>query len=61
MCRVRHPNILSMESLYVNTMEDTLWVEMELMDRSLADVLTLVDEGLELHETVIAAFASDVS
>ena len=61
MCRVRHPNILSMESLYVNSMEDALWVEMELMDRSLADVLTLVDEGLELHETVIAAFASDVS
>ena len=40
----RHPNILCMERLYVDVAEESLWIGMELMDRSLADVLAVVGE-----------------
>ncbi|KAJ7456908.1 hypothetical protein FB451DRAFT_1564329 [Mycena latifolia] len=40
---------------------DALWIRMELMERSLADVVGLVDEGLRLQEPrIIARFASDM-
>ena len=61
MSRVRHDNILSMDALYVDLQEDSLWIKMELMERSLADVLALVPDGLVLPEVGIARFASDVS
>ncbi|THG96845.1 hypothetical protein EW026_g5063 [Hermanssonia centrifuga] len=48
-----------MDELYVDLVDDALWIRMELMDRSLADVLNLVDEGVEVLETHIAQFASD--
>ena len=54
---------LIMEAMYVDLQEDALWIRMELMERSLADVVALVEEGrLErLDEKVVARFASDVS
>jgi serine/threonine protein kinase len=66
---VTHQNVLATTRLYVDV-EDaeadeddggpTLWVEMELMERSLADVLPLVEDGLEIPEGVVARLASDV-
>ena len=41
---LRHPNLLYMERLYVDVAEESLWIGMELMDRSLADVLAVVGE-----------------
>lgn len=59
--KVRHENILTMEALYVDLVEDALWIRMELMDRSLADILNLAEEGVALSEAHIAQFARDVS
>jgi hypothetical protein len=39
-----HANVLCMERLYVDVAEESLWIGMELMDRSLADVLAVVGE-----------------
>lgn len=61
MSRIRHENILSMEALYVDLAEDCLWIEMELMERSLADMLALAEEGLMLLEPMVARFTKDVS
>ncbi|KJA17839.1 hypothetical protein HYPSUDRAFT_145905 [Hypholoma sublateritium FD-334 SS-4] len=55
-----HENILSMDGVYVDLREDSLWVRMELMERSLADIIGLVGEGLQLQERTIARFASDI-
>ncbi|RDB23610.1 Serine/threonine-protein kinase pakA [Hypsizygus marmoreus] len=55
-----HANVLSMDAVYVDLVEDTLWIRMELMERSLADIVGLVVEGLTLQDRVIARFASDV-
>lgn len=56
-----HENILGLDALYVDLTEDTLWVRMELMERSLADIVGLVTDGLILHDRMIARFALDVS
>lgn len=56
-----HEYILGMDALYVDLVEDSLWIRMELMERSLADVVSLVDSGLVLLDRMIARFASDVS
>lgn len=56
-----HENILGLDALYVDLTEDTLWVRMELMERSLADIVGLVASGLVLHDRMIARFALDVS
>ncbi|THU93395.1 kinase-like protein [Dendrothele bispora CBS 962.96] len=55
-----HPDILSLDALYVDLVEDSLWVRMELMERSLADVVALVGQGLVLQERTIARFTSDI-
>ncbi|KAK2465156.1 hypothetical protein APHAL10511_002848 [Amanita phalloides] len=55
-----HENLLSMEALYVDLVEDSLWIRMELMERSLADVVSLAESGVMLHDRMIARFASDV-
>ncbi|EIN05936.1 kinase-like protein [Punctularia strigosozonata HHB-11173 SS5] len=55
-----HPNILTMDGLYMDLVEDSLWIRMELMERSLADVIGLVEEGLEITEVIVARFASDI-
>ena len=59
--KVRHENVLTMETLYVDIAEDALWIRMELMDRSLADVLNLVEYGVSMSEAPIAQVARDVS
>jgi hypothetical protein len=58
---LRHENLLGMDMLYVDLVEASLWIRMELMERSLADVVGLVEEGLMVQERMIARFASDVS
>lgn len=60
MKNVQHPHILTMDALYVDLVEDSLWIRMDLMERSLADVIGLVGEGIVLEEALIAQFASDV-
>ncbi|KAJ7042838.1 kinase-like protein [Mycena alexandri] len=53
--------VLGLDALYVDLVEDSLWIRMELMERSLADVVGLVEEGLRLQEPrIIARFASDM-
>ena len=56
-----HPHMLGMDAMYVDLQEDSLWIRMELMERSLADVIGLVSEGLMLQERMMARFASDVN
>jgi p21-activated kinase 1 len=73
---VRHANVLRMERLYVDVAEECLWIGMELMDRSLADVLAVVGEDagsgsdlaaeegsglVEIPEKMVARFVWDVS
>ncbi|KAF6750907.1 hypothetical protein DFP72DRAFT_1138883 [Ephemerocybe angulata] len=53
-------NLISLDALYVDLLEDTLWIRMELMERSLADVVALVDGGLILPDRTMARFASDI-
>lgn len=56
-----HENVLGMDGVYVDLVEDSLWVRMELMERSLADLVGLVGDGLMLQDRMLARFASDVS
>ncbi|KNZ75591.1 Serine/threonine-protein kinase pakA [Termitomyces sp. J132] len=53
-------NVLGVEAVYVDLVEDALWIRMELMERSLADVVGLVPSGLVLGDRSVARFASDV-
>ncbi|TRM63300.1 kinase-like domain-containing protein [Schizophyllum amplum] len=55
-----HENILSMDALYVDAVDDYLWIRMDLMERSLADVIELVNDGLMLQERMVARFATDI-
>ncbi|KAF8259328.1 hypothetical protein EI94DRAFT_1751867 [Lactarius quietus] len=64
---LRHANVLHMERLYVDVVEESLWIGMELMDRSLADVLGAVGEEsvdgngpVAVSEKMIARFVWDV-
>ncbi|KAJ6542664.1 kinase-like protein [Mycena capillaripes] len=58
---LRCEQILGIDALYVDVVEDSLWVRMELMERSLADVVGLKEEGLYLREPrIMARFASDM-
>lgn len=57
---VGHPNILTMDALFVDLLEDSLWIRMELMETSLADVIGLIGEGIQLTEDIMARFASDI-
>ncbi|KAJ7607403.1 hypothetical protein FB45DRAFT_1135466 [Roridomyces roridus] len=57
----RAARVLGLDALYVDLMDDALWIRMELMERSLADVVGLVDAGLRIQEPrVLARFASDM-
>lgn len=55
-----HKHILTMDSLYVDLVEDSLWIRMELMERSVADAIALVEEGIDLNEKIMAQVARDV-
>ena len=46
-----------MERLYVDVAEESLWIGMELMDRSLADVLAVVGE--EIGPALVASEAQE--
>ncbi|KAI0092309.1 kinase-like protein [Irpex rosettiformis] len=59
MKRLRHSNILTMDMLYVDLVEDSLWISMALMDRSLADVLDLAEDGIQVDEKCITRLAKD--
>ena len=60
--RVRHENVLSYGELWLTKGSDTeLWIRMDLMERSLADLLGLIPEGLVLEERHVARFAKDVA
>jgi hypothetical protein len=61
MQRARNVHILTMDMLYVDFFEDSVWIRMELMETSLADIIGLADEGAQLTESLIARFAEDVS
>ncbi|KAI1789681.1 kinase-like protein [Ganoderma leucocontextum] len=54
-----HRHILTMDSLYVDLVEDSLWIRMELMERSVADAIALVEEGIDLNEKIMAQVAHD--
>ena len=56
---VQHENVLGYHSLYFA--EDALWLRMELMDRSCADLLALYDMGLVVEEKHVACVTRDVS
>lgn len=57
---LQHEHIISLDAVYVDLVEDALWIRMELMERSLADIIGLVSEGLMLTDPIISKFASDV-
>jgi hypothetical protein len=54
---LRHANVLRMERLYVDVAEESLWIGMQLMDRSLADVLAVVGE--EVGPALVASEAQE--
>ncbi|KAJ7471694.1 kinase-like domain-containing protein, partial [Mycena galericulata] len=53
-------NILEMDALYVDPVEDTLWIRMELMTRTLSSVIELNAAGLVLSDRVIAGCIKDI-
>ncbi|KAG9310939.1 hypothetical protein JVU11DRAFT_8813 [Chiua virens] len=68
-----HEHLLLLDAVYVSSdlapaendgsasaVDTSLWIRMELMERSLADVIGLVAEGLALQERMIGRFASDI-
>ena len=68
-----HEHLLLLDAIYIglnsasaedaesaSAVDTSLWIRMELMERSLADVIGLVAEGLALQERLIGRFASDV-
>jgi hypothetical protein len=57
---LRCANILSMDALYVDPVEDALWIRMELMTRSLASIIELRKVGLVLSDRNIAGCTKDV-
>ncbi|KIM29159.1 hypothetical protein M408DRAFT_119541 [Serendipita vermifera MAFF 305830] len=60
--RIRHENILSYGEMRLSLDGDVeLWIRMELMERSLADLLGLIPEGLALEERHVSRFAKDIA
>ncbi|KAI0755748.1 kinase-like protein, partial [Fomes fomentarius] len=57
---IPHLHILTMGALYVDLVEDSLWVRMELMERSVAIIIALAEEGVQLDEQLMAQIAKDV-
>lgn len=68
-----HEHLLLLDAVYVcsnstrvedsesaNAVDTSLWIRMELMERSLADVIGLVADGLALQERLVGRFAGDV-
>jgi hypothetical protein len=57
---LRCENILAMDALYVDPIEDTLWIRMELMTKSLYSIIDLSKAGLKLLDPTIAGCTKDV-
>ncbi|KIJ60902.1 hypothetical protein HYDPIDRAFT_116587 [Hydnomerulius pinastri MD-312] len=70
---LEHEHLLLLDGVYVgpgaddedspepaSVLDTSLWIRMELMERSLADVVGLVGEGLALQERMVGRFSSDV-
>ncbi|KIN95171.1 hypothetical protein M404DRAFT_166480 [Pisolithus tinctorius Marx 270] len=57
---LEHEHILLLDGVTVVALDTSLWIRMELMERSLADVIALVAEGLALQERMVGRFTSDV-
>ncbi|KAF7296705.1 Kinase-like protein [Mycena chlorophos] len=53
-------NILRMDALYVDPVDDALWIRMQLMNRTLASAISLIGAGLRLSDRVIAGCAKDI-
>ncbi|KAJ7617180.1 kinase-like domain-containing protein [Roridomyces roridus] len=53
-------NILGMDALYVDPVEDQLWIRMELMTRTLSSVVALNAAGLILSDRIIAGCIKDI-
>jgi len=53
-------NLLRMDALYVDSVEDALWIRMELMTRTLSSVIELNGVGLVLSDRMIAGCAKDI-
>ncbi|KAJ6532312.1 kinase-like domain-containing protein, partial [Mycena vulgaris] len=57
---MRCDHILGMDALYVDPFEGMLWIRMELMTRTLANVIELNAAGLVLAERKIAGCVKDI-
>jgi hypothetical protein len=57
---IRCDNVLEMDALYVDPVEDALWIRMELMTRPLSSVIELNAAGLVLSDRIIAGCTKDV-
>ncbi|KAJ6521205.1 kinase-like protein [Mycena vulgaris] len=60
MADIQCDNILGLDALYVDPVEDTLWIRMELMTRTLSSVIELNSAGLVLSDRVIAGCTKDI-
>ncbi|KAJ7697231.1 kinase-like domain-containing protein, partial [Mycena rosella] len=60
MRHIQCENILGMDALYVDPVEDTLWIRMELMTRTLSSVIELNAAGLVLSDRMIAGCTKDI-
>jgi hypothetical protein len=60
--RIRHENILMYGGMWLaGDVQVDLWIHMDLMERSLADLLGLLPNGLIMEERHVARFAMDVA
>ncbi|KAG8852605.1 hypothetical protein FRB96_008604 [Tulasnella sp. 330] len=60
---VKHQNVLTYRAVYLVGDVDgslSLWLKMELLDRSLADLLAFLADGLVISESATARCASDI-
>jgi hypothetical protein len=53
-------HLVGMDALYLDPIDDALWIRMELMTRSLSSVVQLNSEGLVLADRQISACTRDV-
>ncbi|KAJ6587630.1 kinase-like domain-containing protein [Mycena vulgaris] len=57
---IRCEHILEVEALYIDRVEDALWIRMELMTRTLSSVIELNSAGLVLWDRMIAGCTKDI-
>ncbi|KAF8183813.1 kinase-like domain-containing protein [Mycena galopus ATCC 62051] len=58
---LRCEQVLGIDAMYVDLVEDALWIRMELMERSLTGMISLIKEGLRLQDPrIVARLMSDI-